>query len=65
MKKRFPEIEKEQFNQNLPIDLIEKLREKANRKGWSVARTLTEAASIGLGIDPAEYGIEADAKQTA
>ncbi len=65
MKKRFPEIQKEPFNQNLPVDLIEKIRDRADRKGWSIARTLTEAASIGMGIDPAEYGIEADAKQPA
>jgi len=64
MKKRFPEIEKEQFNQNIPTDLAEKIRDKANRRGWSVARLVTEALSIGMGIDPAEYGIESE-RQTA
>lgn len=62
MKKRFPEVEKEQFNARIPSDLVTHIRLRADRKGWSVGRTVTEAMSIGLGIDPATYGIEADAK---
>lgn len=65
MKKRFPEVEKEMFGVRIPVDLVEKLRDRADRKGWSVGRTVTEVMSIGMGIDPALYGIEADAKQTA
>ena len=64
MKKRFPEIEKEQFNTQLPVDLVETIRLRADIRGWSLSRTVTEALSRGVGIDPAEYGIEAE-KQTA
>ena len=65
MKKVFRDIEKEQFNTRIPPDLVTKIEARADRKGWSIGRTVTEALSIGLGIDPSEYGIEADAKQTA
>ena len=63
MKKRFPELEKEQFSTRIPVDLVERLRDLADRKGWSVGRTVTEAMSIGMGIDPAEYGIETVARE--
>lgn len=65
MKKTFREIEKEQFNARIPPDLVTKIVARADRKGWGIGRTVTEALSIGLGIDPAEYGIEGDVKQTA
>lgn len=58
MTKRFPEIEKEQFNARIPTHLVERIRETADRRGWSVGRTVTQAMSIGLGIDPETYGIE-------
>ncbi len=64
MKRYFQDIEKEQFNVFVPAELPAMIREKARQRGWSVARVVTQALSIGLGIDPAEYGIEAE-KQTA
>ncbi len=64
MKRSFRNIEKEQLNAQLPIDLAAKIRDRSERRGWSLTRTVTEVVSIGLGIDPAEYGIEAD-KQSA
>ncbi len=64
MGKRFPEIDKEQFNQNLPIELIEIVRSRADKRGWSIARTTTYYLSLGMKIDPAIFGIETE-RQTA
>ena len=64
MKKRFPEIEKGMFGVRIPVDLVERLRDLADRKGWSLGRTVTEAMSIGMGIDPAEYGIDRPQEQS-
>ncbi len=58
MKTRFSEIEKEQTNAYLPIGLMAKIRKRADARGWSIARTLTQAIVAGIGDDPAEYGIE-------
>ena len=65
MRKVFREIEKEQFNTRIPPDLVSKIIAKADRKGWGIGRTVTETLSIGLGLDPADYGIEADTRQPA
>ncbi len=64
MKKDFREIEKEPFQIMVPIDLVTKVRERAGRERASLSRFGSEALSKHLGIDPAEYGIEAEAKQT-
>jgi hypothetical protein len=64
MKKRFPEVEKEMFGVRIPVDLVERLRSRADGKGWSLGRTVTEAMSIGMGIDPARYGIETSQAQS-
>jgi hypothetical protein len=64
MPKEFSELEKEQFNAFLPVKLVTRLRERAARRRWSLARTTSEAICKGMDLDPAEYGIEAE-KQTA
>ncbi len=65
MKKSFRNIEKEQLNAQLPIDLAEKIRARSERRGWSLTRTVTEIVSIGMGIDPATYGIETSKESVA
>ena len=65
MKRDFSEIEKEQLNAYVPVGLSTKVRERAAQRRWSLARTVSECLCVGMDVDPAEYGIEADAKQTA
>ncbi len=64
MKIRFPELTKEQFNRSVPVIIVARIRERAERKGWSLDRATTETLALGLGLDPSEFGIESD-KQTA
>ncbi len=64
MTKDFAEIEKEQLNVYLPVDLSTQVRRRAADRRWSIARTVTEALSIGMDLDPATFGIKTD-KQTA
>jgi predicted HicB family RNase H-like nuclease len=60
MQKDFREIPKEQFNARIPPELVERIVTRARKKGWGIGRTVTEAISVRLGIDPARYGIERD-----
>ncbi len=65
MRKDFSEFEKEQLNVYVPIDLSTQIRRRAADRRWSIARTVTDALSRGMDLDPAEFGIASQPKQTA
>ncbi len=64
MKKDFREHRKEPFQIMVPIELVTKVRERAGRERASLSRFGSEALARHLGIDPAEFGIEAPQTQS-
>lgn len=57
---RFRAVAKESLHSTIPIPLATQIREQATRQRRSLSSVVTEHLCIGLGIDPAEYGIGVD-----
>lgn len=61
----FRKIAKDTTGGRVPADLAAKLRLRATRERRSFSHVLTECVALGLGLDPADYGVQAADQPTA